>query len=75
MGHRPHYEHRPVKVDKTFDSRARELIAQQSTDHIAKRIADSTRDIEDPKQLVTIEDISQRAPKRINHPNKKGYYY
>jgi hypothetical protein len=54
MGHRPSYEHRPVQVDKTLDCRARELIAQQSIDSIAKRIADSTRNI-DPKQLVIVE--------------------
>jgi hypothetical protein len=74
MGHRPHYEDRPVVIDKTFDARARELVAQYSTDHIARRIADANRNL-DPKQFVVVEPTDHRQQKRIVHDDKRNWVF
>jgi hypothetical protein len=74
MGRKPNYDHRPVSVDKTFDARARELLAQYSIDHLARRIADANRNL-DPKQFVEVEHTDHRQQKKMIHDAKKGWVF
>lgn len=68
------YMNTAIVMDPAFDPRKRELIAQQETDAIAKRIAEESRKL-DPNQLVTRIDWNQIYATKIAHDNKKGLCY